>query len=455
MKIIFLVIPLTILLLQCSPNISNIINFNDEFNEISELDKKINLVVSSSTMLKEDNEVILQNITELSIRGKMDQVLVTDATSNISVLYNLNNGNIVKYYKGKRDIADSIAHSGVLPPPFEMLHGRKARYVPIKELIKDIKDNNEEYMQERTLNFNYSCSVRGAKYVGNEIFMLSQVMCFARTDDTLKSLRIVANLPALLVFDTSLVLKRVSPILPNTQDFNIEGHACTIPNDFIYIDDTKEFIITAYDGINKRTNTMLNLTTLNKYNSNLNKYNVISYLPNEYLETKLGYNIDYQPQLLKSADRIFCCYPYSKYIYEIADKQNTAFCLSNLPNYNDNGISYLKKCQNVEKWKTKGYLNEDNIMKLFPLRIWKLFNIGNNLGVFLTIRKEDSNNNFEQIFFIQEYTKDGKLVHYAKIEDLDEHGSISNVDFDSINKELLLFRKHTTRGWTMEKARWQ
>jgi hypothetical protein len=451
MKIIFFVIPLTILILQCNPDKCKINNFNDEFNEISELDKKINLVVFSSTKLEESNEVIIQYITNLSIRGKMNQILVSDMTSNISVLYNLQNGKFINYYRGTREIADSIARSGVLPAPFEMLHGKKARYVPIQELQKDIK---EEKLKENILNFNYSCSVMGAKYTEDSIIIICQVMCFARTEDTTRRSRFVANLPTLLIFDTSLVLRRVRPIVQNTQDFNIEGHATTTPNDFIYKENTKEFIITAYDGINKRANSMFKLTSLNKYNSNCNKFSVIAYLPNEYLECKLGYNIDYQPQLLKSSDRIFCCYPYSKNIYEITDKQTTAFCLSNLPNYNDEGISFLKNIQNVDKWKNKGYLNAENIMKLFPLRIWKLFNIGNNLGVFLTIRKEISNHNFEQMFFIQEYTKDGKLVHFAKIVEEDNNGLISNIDFDNVNKELILFRKHNLKGWTMEKAKW-
>jgi hypothetical protein len=78
----------------------------------------------------------------------------------------------------------------------------------------------------------------------------------------------------------------------------------------------------------------------------------------------------------------------------------------------------------------------------------------NTVGVLLSSKNENEDINKSDYYF-QEYTLDGKLLHYTRIQTENENGKFYHVSYEKKNNMLLTFRKHKNEGWKMEKAKWE
>ncbi|MEI6089357.1 MAG: hypothetical protein WCR42_02800 [bacterium] len=434
---------IVLLIISCGRGSQNIVYVKHLIQE----GKRIQLEVYDSIQLEETENVIINDISNAEVDEKGNNLLITDNSGNLVVLYNYKTGKGKRFFMVTKDFSDFFVQTGCGIGPVEYLTGRKV-------VINSIKEQREELLKKglnpNLAGSNFSNSVYTAKFVKDQINISALIHISCKTVDSLPEEICITNHPCLIIEDSILRFQYILPLRQNTNNYNIEGYCAARGHDFIYNEKNKKFYTTAKNEINDKFKIMDKLTSVMKYNDSCTKYETCAELPEEYLKSNLGYRLEWSPSLLYIEGSVYCAYPYSDFIYDITDEQKVIFKITNLPYDNVNTLEYLYN----EKIESKKELPYNKLIDLFALRIWKLFPINNNIGIIVSSVIKNKKTKLPNYFFLQEYSTNGKLVNYTTIPFNNSNGLFRNVAYDRANSSIIIFRKHNNKGWIMEKAKW-
>lgn len=456
MKIIIIFVIPFLLAFSCSSNSINLSNFKPVEMTINKSFNK-SVSVLNSIVLKENDKVIIQNISGCETSQFGNKLLVVDIASARVILYDNKIGEIINQYKISNKLFDSLAISDVKIQAYEANRYRKFKFESLKELRIDYKKNKYDTAALfRTL----ANSINSAKYYNDNIFLTTTIRMPLITIDSLKPfLRDAGNRACILKLDSNLNLLKFIPTQCKVSD-DIEiawiefskkfplGFSFSISNNLIYLSAENEF----YSNQGS-FNSFDSLTSIMKFDMFGNEISIANFLPDDYCKSRQGYNLQTTPMFASIMDTTYVAYPYGTTIKNLTD--NSKFEIYNLPFTNRAGFDYLIKRTKQFSVVSKQTLSESNKVNLLPIRIWKIFRKGNNILVWLAIVKELAPHKYGDAYIIQEYTTNGKLIAYTMIEKRNANGEFRNVTYDNANKQFLFFRKDNKKGWTMEKVKWE
>lgn len=374
--------------------------------------------------LEENEDVIVSTISAIDI-GRDNNFIITNEANRTAVLYNYENGRIIKSIFAGQDLADSVAMSGVKP---YLIVGKQLRYVKSDEYKnKGLTDKGIEMIKSY-----YTIPA----YSDNGICFLSLLYLLASSDT--ERYNSIDNRTVIIYFNNDLKYQKLSFLEVNEKSYPVPYYFEILKNTNIVISSTN------FDLKKKSFDSLVTTAVYDKSGKFL--YN-IGYLPELYKKNNLVYQEKWRPLLTCIDDSIFMAYPRDLDIY--GPGQKVWFRLKNLPFSNDSGMAFVTDFYRLTRIQER---NPDpkELGNLLPITIIYTFNSNGNYGIVLLVFDKEHPMGF--YYIAQEYDLKGNLLSQTRI--YDEPGNqIRNFVFDKYNSYLCIVSKNKD-GWTLEKRKW-
>ncbi|MBS3999280.1 MAG: hypothetical protein KGZ71_02225 [Desulfobulbaceae bacterium] len=426
---LFILILLTFTLIspKCTMKTKHILDYQPKVIETVKIEK-INLELSESLNLEENEDFILVNVTSAAFMNDGNHFGVINGSK--LAFYDSQTGKIVKVHIASTEFSDLIAKSGKTP------------YI----------DSNRRYRKEQ------SHFLSKEEYLEHGIteeladsFIKNRFSIVRNINDT-----IYASLTAYCPFVTSKsekVYDNIPIIFKFSKDFEISENVVlelkkdkhAISRDFISTNKNLYSTVSSlyYEPINNSG--FQSIPTVAKYDKKGNYLQTVSYQSPNYL-TMGGKRLPWvAPRIVSVGDNVMMLYPDELTVF---GENKKMFELQNLPFKNDSGFVYYQDYQRY--CRSKEMQPEIDVMaRLFPIKIMDAFESDNKLYPIILVW--DKNKPMGFYYLIQEYTSDGKLLREVALDDEPEN-QIRQFAFNKYDKELVLFKKSKT-SWTAEKWR--
>jgi len=424
MKYLLLLMMFMFTMKDCTLHTKHIKNYKPQKFIVDENIPKKSMKLIDVIKLEKNEDVIVSTISAIDI-GRENNFIITNEANRTAILYNYENGRIIKSIFAGQGLADSIANSGSKPYSY---YGKKLRYMKIEEYkSKGVTDEGMELIKSYyTIPF----------YYRNNVYLLCLIYLGATSDK--ENYNTVGNRSALLCFDKDLMLQNIIIFELNEKAYPSPFYFEILKNSNIVMSSTN------FDYKNKSFDS---LVTSALYDSTGKFLNNIGYLPEIYIKNKLVYEEKWRPILTSIDDSIFLAYPRDLDIY--GPGQKVRFRLKNLPFTNDSGMAFVTDFYRLKR------IQESNpdpkeLGNLLPITIIYTFNSNGNYGIVLLVF--DKEHPMGYYYIAQEYDLKGNLLNQTRI--YDEPGNqIRNFVFDKYNTYLCIVSKNKD-GWTLEKRKW-
>lgn len=389
--------------------------------------KKLQLI--EKIYLEENDDVIINQISGIEIFEDATKLVLSDAANRIAVLYDFNNGKILKIIDSKDQNNEWYNYFLDTKPLAKISFRDDLKFIPISECSK--YGITEEGVKLARMHYFFPKSI-------NNRVVISNLMYAWAVSDKEKHNSII-NRSGFCWYDNELNFeKMVVPEVVN-DSYIISG--------YYVIQNNGDIIGTSSNFIYKDKDVMDSLVTVSRYDSTGKLLGNIGYLPEKYSDNKLAYEELWKPFITSINDSIFIAYPRVKEIY--APSQKVRFSLINLPFSNDSGLVHLYNYYQLAKIQQRNPDSKE-IGRLLPLSIVNTFNSNGNYGVIILVFDETEPMGF--YYIAQEYDIRGNLLSHTKFYDEPEN-QIRDFVFDKANNQLCIVRK-SKNGWSIEKRKW-
>ena len=400
-------------------------------------DKNIEVLsfqVIDTLFIEENENVILTDITSLSISQDGSTMAVTNPSSKQLVLFN-DKGDIIGEFKSGVFLSDSVALSGKEASRQwwdERMLKHNWKYITIAQL----KDHGMEPENAKMVCNNM---ILIARFLENRLYA-NTIVYIPSVNGTGDNWRNWDNRSVILEFEKNfsnyscLIAQYPDNTWPmGTGDFYVGNQL--ILTTMGYVDQDKK----------NQKDTMVTLCTYNRKNGDV--VESIGWLPDCYEKSNLAYSLWWEPILHMNNDELYIAYPLEDKIY--GKYNNVRFELKNLPYSNRRGFELIEDYRDLtKKWfkDNEGKeLQTRCLHNMFPTRILKILGDDKNLFVFILVKVPD-----EKIYLlVQKYDYNGKLIAQGKIP-YDNDNVIHQFDYDEKN-QMFVFMKKSKRGWTAER----
>lgn len=388
-----------------------------------------NLKFLRSINLEENDSVIITHITNVSINSSSSKILISDADGRILILYNAEDGKVIRTFEAGLNYSDSLAIKG-------KYWNDEYKYVRTDQ-IRDTsgKPLPYEYLRRRLDNE----MIEGIFYDDNEIWATAHIKCYAVPKDTNKKddgIR-VGLATGIIRFNlkegtsTYTPLEQIQPAFPSPYSFAVDKIG-------------KNILILSKNFTAFKNELFDSLWIISAYSYEGKRLNLVAKMPEEYTITKIGYRMLYEPKFcFNSSNELLCIFPYSERIFNIS--KGVTFKLQSLPHSNKPYLDSLALNPN---------LFDDFIKRYFyflPITIHNIYTkLNDDIIITLMHVYKYSDTNIVRERIIQEYSKNGNLLRQFKFNYRDDDRYINYIYYDKYKDEYLIFKKSNTKGWSID-----
>ncbi len=316
MKSGFLFIFLFLFINQCTLKTKHIKDYKPQKFIVDENIPKKSLKLIDKINLEENEDIIINFISGIAI-GNDNNFIITNEADRTAILYNYENGGIIKSIFAGQDLADSVANAGSKPYDY---YNKHLRYIKSDEYkSKGLTDKGIEMIKSY-----YTIP----SYFKNCTYLLSLIYVPATSEN--ENFNTLGNRTVLICFNNDMMLQSIITFELNEKAYPSPFYFEILKNSNIVMSSTN------FDYKNKSFDS---LVTSALYDSTGKFLNNIGYLPEIYIKNKLVYEEKWRPILTGIDDSIFLAYPRDLDIY--GPGQKVRFRLKNLPFTNDSGMAFV------------------------------------------------------------------------------------------------------------------
>ncbi len=398
---------------------------------------KSKIEIVNSLRLEESDSLTIAKVSVVDISPDGKKMLITDGISGIISQYDLISGKIINFLKPPKSLVDSLAFSD-----WELPIGFQRNYVFVTR--EEFKKYRPEFNTDILFNNHF---VKALYYNNSDIVVSAYLDAPFYCKETGYN---KLTWTILFVYDKNLTYKKIInlhkiPASSQPQPFGI----CFNNNNL--------FIVTSnYNaGISNLFSDSLGL--ISHYDENFIFVKDVANMPERIMKYGFKYSItDNISTIVSDGTDTYFALNYLNYIGFLNKDKKIILKDYNYPteinfeNYNNylkqNGIN-IKKSNWVEK------VSNEEFIKYFPVSVENIFNVNQNIGV-EAYKRNPINQEVSEVS-IQLYNKKGDVLKQNNIDYINNNGILQYLTYNNNNNRLMLFRKDSEKGWTMEVAKWE
>jgi len=387
------------------------------------------LVLIKSIVLEENEDVILTEVSMVSTDSSSSRILVSDFEGHTIILYDAANGKVLKSFEASFELSDSV------PIKCQYWNPEK-EYVKKEEIVfADGRKLDDNFVRTRLRN-EFFC---GFFVSDNEIWISAYIKSLVKpkNTDTVEWAHI-SQATSILQYDLNINI--VSKFVCFKEFF----YAFAWPYHFAVPPTRDSIFILIVNYPHFKNNQFDSLWIIGSYDLDGNLLNLVAKLPNEYLETKLGYSLLFKPKFYFNRKKeLIGVFPYAERIFNFTN--STFIELKGLSLSNKIFLDSLQENPKLVDTFLKRY------PYFLPNTIIDVFVKHNDCFVVVILQVSKDEQAKEQVYWIiQEYDEKGNLNNQYKIRNLDEHGYIHYIYYDKAKDEFLIFKLHKEKGWFVD-----
>lgn len=400
---------------------------------LSHLLGKNKLELDFSMPIIEDDSLVLGSITYIELSNDLKRLLITDIKGNQVVICNIYDGKIIKVFHEFSNYSDSMAI-------YKNYNNRPGEYFcSFKEAIDSFRFYKSYSEAKQKLKW----QVKQAKWLQDTVVISISTRCFGLNyrNDTIRQV-FTDNQYSLIWFYGDDFLKDKFKLL--NQPFRGNNNCFFRPDPYEFIN--SNLMVGRFESsVNLINNNQDSIWSIGLLNLEENKVVPKMNQPEDYLKSKLGYNLSGVNLVLDDEKNLFVSYSLLPYIFRLND--NKRYIIENLANGNSKVIDSLcRQNSNLTNNKSTGIYES-----IFPFAIRNFF-YDSKKYFYIIWRELDNYGKLSEVKF-GTYNTDFKCLSIVDLTYLTENGHISAITFSKYDNKLLIVRKNINTGYLIESYR--